>query len=83
VRCDLDDEIGVQCGGDPVRERDGRNDAAGFDTGQRGLGHAGSGRNLDLGQTECEAAFADATAEQVGALGFSPALAVFVAVAAV
>jgi hypothetical protein len=72
VQCNLDDEIGVHRCGDPVQERDGRKDAAGFESGERGLGHAGSGRNLDLGRAECEAAFADGSAEQVGVFDLGP-----------
>ena len=33
----LDDEIGVQGGGDPVQERDGGDDAPNFEAGERGL----------------------------------------------
>jgi hypothetical protein len=33
VRCNFDDEIGVQRGGDPIQERDGRNYASGFEAG--------------------------------------------------
>jgi hypothetical protein len=68
VRCDLDDEVGVQCGGDPVEDWDG-DDAAGFQARQRVLGHAGSGGQFDMRQAKGEAAFADGAAEQVGALG--------------
>jgi hypothetical protein len=56
VRSNLDYEVGVQCGGDPVQERDGRYDTAGFEAGQGWLGHAGSGRNLDLRQAQSERA---------------------------
>ena len=33
VRRDLDDEVGVQRGRDPVKERDGGDDSPGFETG--------------------------------------------------
>jgi hypothetical protein len=65
---ELDDEVGVQCDGDPVQERDGGDDAAGFEAGQCGLSHAGSAGEFDLGKAEGEAPFADGADEQVGAL---------------
>jgi len=64
VRGDLDDEVGVEGGGDPVQERDGGDDAAGFEAGQGGLGHASPGGELDLGQAQGQAAVAHGAAEQ-------------------
>jgi hypothetical protein len=48
----LDYEVGVEGGGDAVQERDGGYDTAGFEARQGGLGHAGSGRKLNLRQAE-------------------------------
>jgi len=53
-------------------------DAACLEAGQRGLGHSGSGGEFDLGQSERQTAGADDLADQVGALGFGVAFAVFV-----
>jgi hypothetical protein len=64
---DLDDEVGVQRGGDAVEQWDGGDDAASFEPGQRGLGHAGPRGEFDLGRAEGVAPFADSPAEQVGA----------------
>jgi hypothetical protein len=47
---DLDDEVGVEGCGDAFEEGDGRDDAAGFEAGEGGLGHARAGGELDLGQ---------------------------------
>jgi hypothetical protein len=52
----LDYQVGVQCRGDPVQERDGRYGTVGLEAGLRGLGHAGPGRQLDLRQAQSEAA---------------------------
>jgi hypothetical protein len=82
MRGDLDDEVGVERGGDPVQQRDGGYDAACFKAGQGGLGHSGAGGELGPGQAEREAAVADGFAEKVGTLGFCVALAVLVAIAA-
>ena len=43
VWCDLDDEVGVESGGDPLEQGDGRDDAARFQAGEGRLGHAGAG----------------------------------------
>jgi hypothetical protein len=43
VWCDLDDEVGVEGGGDPFEQGDGRDDAACFQAGEGRLGHAGAG----------------------------------------
>jgi hypothetical protein len=67
VRGDLDDEVGVQSCRDPVEKRDRGDHAAGFEARKRGLGHASPGGEFDLGQAECEAAFADSLADEVGA----------------
>jgi hypothetical protein len=40
------------------------------------LGHAGSGRKLDLREAQSEAPFADGATEQVGTLGLGSALTV-------
>src|SRR5579875_692784 len=53
---DLDDEIGVESGGDSFEQRDGGDDAAGLEPGQGGLGHVGPSSELGLGQTEGQAA---------------------------
>jgi hypothetical protein len=49
--------------------------AADLEAGQCGLGHSGSGGELNLRQAEREAAVADGLADEIGALGFGLALA--------
>src|SRR5262249_52293281 len=43
MRRDRDNELGAQGGGDSFEHRDGWNDAAGLESGQRRLGHASAG----------------------------------------
>jgi hypothetical protein len=79
----LDDEVGIEGHADPFQQWDGGYHAACFQTGQRGLGHAGAGGQLDLGQAQGQAAFADGLADQEGLTGLGVSLAVLPAAAAV
>src|SRR6266702_6869314 len=81
VWCDLDDEVGVESGGDPLEQGDGRDDAARFQAGEGWLGHAGAGGELDLGESEGQAPLADGLADQVGPLRLGIAFSVVRAVA--
>jgi hypothetical protein len=79
---EVDDEVGVEGGGDPVEQGDGRDDAACLEAGQGGLGHCGAGGEFDLGEPQGQAAFADGLADQEGSLCLGVSLAVSGAVAA-
>ena len=79
----LHDEIGVKGYADPFQQRDGGHDAACFQAGQRGLGHASAGCQFDLGQAPGQAAFAYGLADQEGPAGLSVSPTVFLVTAAV
>ena len=81
--CDLDDEVGVEGGGDPVEQGNGGDDAAGLEAGEGRLGHAGACGDLDLGQAEGQAALADGVADEECPLSLGVAVALLRAVAAV
>src|SRR6185437_5783388 len=82
VRCDFDDEVGIECGRDALEQRDRRYDAPCLQAGQGGLGHGCPARQLGLGQAERLAALADRAADAEFPLSLGVALAVFVAAAA-
>ena len=75
VRSDLDHEVRVEGGGDPIEQRNvGMTPPPKW--GERGLGYPGLCGEFDLGQAERQPAVADGVADQVGALGFGVAFAV-------
>jgi hypothetical protein len=69
------DEVCVEGAADPFQQRNGGHDAACFQGGQRGLGHASPGRQFGLGQAQGQAAFSDGLADQEGAAGLEAATA--------
>jgi hypothetical protein len=76
------DEVRIQGYVDPLQQRDGGYDSAGFQAGQRGLSHASPGGEFNLGQPQGLAALADGLADQESPAGLRVSLAVLLAAAA-
>lgn len=64
------DEVGVEGGGYPLQQGDGGHHAAGFEAGEGGLGHAGSGGEFGLRQAQCDPPFPYGLADEEGAPSF-------------
>ena len=56
---ELDDEVSVEGRADSFQQRDCGHDAAGFQAAEGRLDHVSAGRELALGQSQGQAAFAD------------------------
>ena len=56
LECQRDDQVGAECGGKAFKDADGGYGSAGFESGDRGLGHAGSLGKFNLRQAELEPA---------------------------
>jgi hypothetical protein len=76
VRRDLDDEVGVQSGGDTLQDGDSGDNAACLEAGERGLCHVGAGGEVDLRQAKGKTPVANGLANQVSTLSFGVAFAV-------
>jgi hypothetical protein len=79
---DFDDEVSVQGCTDSFRQRDRRDNPAGFEARKSRLGHISAGCQFDLGQSQSQTAFADRLSDQERAAGFGVSLAVLIAVTA-